>query len=59
MWGVVGAVLATPMLAILKIICDRIETLRPFGHFIGGEPVMAFGSLSRKDEDLKPASPSR
>jgi predicted PurR-regulated permease PerM len=59
MWGVVGAVLATPMLAILKIICDRIETLRPFGHFIGGEPVMAFGSLSRKDEDLNPASPSR
>ena len=36
MWGVVGAVLATPVLAISKIICDRIEKLKPFGHFIGG-----------------------
>ena len=34
-WGVVGAILATPMLAITKIICDRIEPLRPVGHFIG------------------------
>jgi predicted PurR-regulated permease PerM len=36
MWGVCGAVLATPLLAITKIICDRIEPLRPVGHFIGG-----------------------
>jgi predicted PurR-regulated permease PerM len=36
MWGVCGAILATPLLAISKIICDRIEPLRPVGHFIGG-----------------------
>jgi predicted PurR-regulated permease PerM len=36
LWGIVGAVLATPMLAILKIVCDRIERLRPLGHLIGG-----------------------
>ena len=36
MWGVPGAILATPMLAIAKIICDRIETLSPIGHFIEG-----------------------
>jgi predicted PurR-regulated permease PerM len=35
MWGVVGAILSTPMLAIAKIICDRIEPLKPVGHFIG------------------------
>jgi len=35
MWGVPGAILATPMVAIIKIICDRIETLKPVGHFIG------------------------
>src|SRR5207237_6764303 len=29
MWGVVGAVLATPMLAIAKITCDRIDRLKP------------------------------
>jgi predicted PurR-regulated permease PerM len=36
MWGVPGAILSTPMLAITKIICDRIQTLTPFGHFIEG-----------------------
>ncbi len=34
MWGVPGAILSTPMLAVTKIICDRIEGLKPFGHFI-------------------------
>jgi predicted PurR-regulated permease PerM len=32
MWGVPGAVLSTPMLAITKIICDRIRPLMAFGH---------------------------
>jgi predicted PurR-regulated permease PerM len=36
MWGVAGAILSTPLLAIAKIVCDRIEKLRPFGHFIEG-----------------------
>jgi predicted PurR-regulated permease PerM len=36
MWGVPGAVLSTPMLAITKIICDRIRPLMAFGHFIEG-----------------------
>jgi len=36
MWGVPGAILATPMLAITKIVCDRIQSLTPFGHFIEG-----------------------
>jgi len=36
MWGVPGAILATPMLAVTKIICDRIQPLVPFGHFIEG-----------------------
>ena len=36
MWGVPGAILATPMLAVTKIICDRIQSLMPFGHLIEG-----------------------
>jgi predicted PurR-regulated permease PerM len=36
MWGVPGAILATPMLAVIKIICDRIQSLTAFGHFIEG-----------------------
>jgi hypothetical protein len=30
------AILAVPMLAITKIICDRVQTLTAFGHFIEG-----------------------
>jgi predicted PurR-regulated permease PerM len=36
MWGVPGAILSTPMLAITKIICDRVKSLTAFGHFIEG-----------------------
>ena len=36
MWGVPGAILAVPMLAITKIICDRSRMLAPFGHFLEG-----------------------
>jgi predicted PurR-regulated permease PerM len=35
MWGVAGAFLAVPMLAVLKIICDHIEPLMPIGHLLG------------------------
>ncbi len=36
MWGIAGAILAMPMLAITKIVCDRIASLKPFGHFLEG-----------------------
>jgi predicted PurR-regulated permease PerM len=36
MWGILGAILAVPMLAIAKIICDRVQPLAAFGHFIEG-----------------------
>jgi predicted PurR-regulated permease PerM len=36
MWGVPGAILAVPMLAITKIVCDGITPLRAFGHFLEG-----------------------
>ncbi len=36
MWGVSGAVLAVPMLAIVKIICDGVRPLAAFGHFLEG-----------------------
>jgi predicted PurR-regulated permease PerM len=34
MWGVLGAILSVPMLAITKIICDRIPSLMALGHFL-------------------------
>lgn len=36
-WGIAGALLAVPILATLKIICDHIKPLVPIGEFIGGE----------------------
>ncbi len=35
MWGIPGALLAVPMLAMFKIICDHIEPLAPLGEFLG------------------------
>lgn len=36
MWGVQGAILAVPLLAIAKIMCDRLRPLRAFGHLLEG-----------------------
>ena len=34
MWGVAGAILAVPLLAITKIICDDLRPLRALGHLL-------------------------
>jgi predicted PurR-regulated permease PerM len=34
-WGVWGAVLAVPMLMMLKAVCDHIEDLQPVGELLG------------------------
>ena len=35
MWGVPGMFLAMPLLAIVKLICDQIEPLKPYGFLLG------------------------
>ncbi len=35
LWGVPGALLAVPMLATFKIVCDHLRPLAPIGHFLG------------------------
>jgi predicted PurR-regulated permease PerM len=35
LWGVAGTLLAVPLLATFKIFCDRIESLRRVGSFLG------------------------
>lgn len=35
LWGVPGMFLALPIIAIMKVIFDRVEPLKPFGHLIG------------------------
>lgn len=36
MWGIPGAILSMPILAMIKVMCDNIDSLKPFGHFIEG-----------------------
>ena len=35
LWGIPGALLAVPTLAVLKIVCDHVDTLAPIGEFFG------------------------
>jgi predicted PurR-regulated permease PerM len=34
LWGVAGALLAVPLLASLKIVCDNLEPLQPLAEFL-------------------------
>ena len=34
-WGIPGALLAVPLLAMFKILCDHVDPLKPVGHVIG------------------------
>ena len=34
-WGVMGTILAVPMLMTLKAICDRVEDFQPIGELLG------------------------
>jgi len=36
-WGIPGMILAIPMLGIIKIICDHVKSLNPYGFLIGKE----------------------
>ncbi|MEO8717051.1 MAG: AI-2E family transporter [Burkholderiales bacterium] len=35
LWGVAGLLLCAPLVAIAKVICDRVESLQPVGELIG------------------------
>ncbi|HEX8947448.1 MAG TPA: AI-2E family transporter [Dissulfurispiraceae bacterium] len=36
-WGIVGALMAVPLLTVFKILCDHIRPLAPIGAFLGKE----------------------
>jgi len=35
LWGVWGLLLGAPLLAIVKVVCDRVDALKPIGELIG------------------------
>ena len=34
-WGIWGMLLAVPMMMVLKVICDHVESLQPVAHLLG------------------------
>lgn len=38
-WGIPGMFLALPLLAIVKLTCDNIESLKPWGYLLGDGPI--------------------
>ena len=47
-WGIPGMVLAIPLLGIIKIICDHIPSLKPYGYLIGSDRKKKTPFLKRK-----------
>jgi predicted PurR-regulated permease PerM len=35
LWGIPGVILAIPLTAMFKIVCDHVESLKPYGFLIG------------------------
>jgi predicted PurR-regulated permease PerM len=35
LWGPVGLILGTPILMVVKSVCDRVDELKPVGEFLG------------------------
>ena len=53
-WGVSGMFLSVPFIAVLKIIFDRVEGLKPWGKLLGTEvPVYHKGQLWRRRRTSK------
>src|SRR5690606_22831295 len=49
-WGIPGMILAIPLTGMIKIICDRIPRLQPYGYLIGSDKKQNhFGNVSFSD----------
>lgn len=44
-WGIPGMIIVVPFMAVIKIICDNIDSLKPFGYILGTDK---YGGLSIK-----------
>jgi predicted PurR-regulated permease PerM len=50
LWGIVGALLSTPIASAIKIVCENIDALKPISILMGsGKPYL---KEHRKKEDL-------
>lgn len=56
LWGVSGMFLSIPMLAIMKLIFDRIDSLKPWGFLLGDTMpnILKLKPISRKKKEKPP-----
>ncbi|HZF65866.1 MAG TPA: AI-2E family transporter [Chitinophagaceae bacterium] len=47
-WGIPGMVLAIPVMGIAKIICDNVESLKPYGYLLGTDKKTESSGLINK-----------
>ncbi|WP_241503047.1 AI-2E family transporter [Komagataeibacter melaceti] len=59
LWGIFGAFLSVPLLAVFKIICDHVEFLTPIGHIVGGPTRTTTPQNPLFTEDDAPSTPDR
>ena len=50
LWGIPGMFLSMPLLAIIKLICDHIEPLKPWGFLLGDTmpPIIKIKTIFKK-----------
>jgi predicted PurR-regulated permease PerM len=53
LWGIPGIFLSIPLLAIIKLVCDHIEPLKPWGFLLGDTmpPVLEIKQIFKKKQD--------
>ncbi|PQA58159.1 AI-2E family transporter [Siphonobacter curvatus] len=51
LWGISGLVLALPVTAIVKVICDNVDGLKPYG-FLLGDPEYSRGAVVKSSSKL-------
>lgn len=37
LWGAIGIIVAVPITAAIKVVCDHVESLKPIGIILGGK----------------------
>ena len=51
-WGISGLILSLPLTAIIKVVFDSVESLKPYGFLLGEaeppQPTLAIGKVNKK-----------
>ncbi|WP_372921325.1 AI-2E family transporter [Roseovarius sp.] len=53
LWGIPGALMAVPILVLVKVVCDHVPALSTFGNFLGGR---AIEPVPQEPKTVVPAS---